>query len=573
MANLRVNKITTGVGSYNGSIYATGTSSYLFTTVTAPGTDDFTIECYINTDQASGSNQDGIFAINGSTGGFQSTTTNQIRFTLGRAGGGGQNGGLEVNINGTAVDCGSNDIIQEGTWHHVAVTRASGTVKIWVDGVEKGSGTAAGDVTGTTFITGYYDGLYTFQGFMSNFRYRKGTAHYTTTFTAPTKPLERTSDTELIFAQSPHNPSNGFSSAIHGGITDIMQVIGHVTANQSSPTQLSDTSGVGVVYDGPIKHNTQGYMYFPTGRTEEKGRGRAVIMGGVESPNPYMTRMDFITIQTTGNSLLFGDLSFGSRDAAGAVSSTIRAVYGGGMGPSSEAATNSMSFVTIATQGNGTDYGDLTAAKRQGEGCSNGVRGIFMGGENDSPSPGTYNNVIDFCTIASIGNASDFGDLTAARDGGGVCSSPIRGVCGGGYDSGNSDVIDFVTIATTGNATDFGNLTTARTGATGCASATRGLFMGGRVAPNNKDEIDFITIASAGNASDFGDLQQERIQASATASQTRGVHIGGNPGSSPYNFTNMQFVTIASTGNASDFGETHAARSRRTASDCHGGLS
>jgi len=574
MANLRVNEITTGVGSYNGSIYASGTGAYLLTTVTAPGTDDFTIECYINTDQASGSNQDGIFAINASSGGFQSNTTNQIRLTLGRDGTDGQNGGLEVNIVGTSVGTGDgNDIIQEGTWHHVAVTRASGTVKIWVDGVEKASGSAAGDVDGTTFITGYYDSLYTYQGFMSNFRYRKGTAHYTTTFTAPTKPLERTTDTELIFAQSPHNAGNGFSSAIHGGTTDIMQVNGNVTANESSPTQLSDTSAVGVVYDGPIKHNTQGYMYFPTGRTEERGRGRGVIMGGVDSPNPYMTRIDFLTIPTMGNSIRFGDLSFGSRDAAGAVSSTNRAVYAGGMGPGSEVATNSMSFITIATQGNGTDYGDLTAAKRQGEGCSNGVRGIFMGGENDSPSPGTYNNVIDFCTIASIGNASDFGDLTAARDGGGVCSSPIRGVCGGGYDSGNSNIIDFVTIATTGNASDFGDLTTARTGATGCASATRGLFMGGRVAPNNKDEIDFITIASAGNASDFGDLQQERIQASATASQTRGVHIGGNPGSSPYNFTNMQFVTIASTGNASDFGETYAARTRRSTSDCHGGLS
>ena len=329
----------------------------------------------------------------------------------------------------------------------------------------------------------------------------------------------------------------------------------------------------GNAFGGPIQQSTEGYMYFPIGGTEERGRGRGVIMGGVDSPNPYMTRIDFLTIPTMGNSIRFGDLSFGSRDAAGAVSSTNRAVYAGGMGPGSEVATNSMSFITIATQGNGTDYGDLTAAKRQGEGCSNGVRGIFMGGENDSPSPGTYNNVIDFCTIASIGNASDFGDLTAARDGGGVCSSPIRGVCGGGYDSGNSNIIDFVTIATTGNASDFGDLTTARTGATGCASATRGLFMGGRVAPNNKDEIDFITIASAGNASDFGDLQQERIQASATASQTRGVHIGGNPGSSPYNFTNMQFVTIASTGNASDFGETYAARTRRSTSDCHGGLS
>jgi len=354
-------------------------------------------------------------------------------------------------------------------------------------------------------------------------------------------------------------------------ITDLVVTV----VNPPIPVKNIPPVGVdaGNTFGGAISMNSSSWMYFPTGRTEERGRGRAVIMGGIDSSSDYMTRIDFLTIPTMGNSIRFGDLSFGSRDAAGAVSSTNRAVYAGGMGPGSEVATNSMSFITIATQGNGTDYGDLTAAKRQGEGCSNGVRGIFMGGENDSPSPGTYNNVIDFCTIASIGNASDFGDLTAARDGGGVCSSPIRGVCGGGYDSGNSNIIDFVTIATTGNASDFGDLTTARTGATGCASATRGLFMGGRVAPNNKDEIDFITIASTGNASDFGDLQQERIQASATASQTRGVHIGGNPGSSPYNFTNMQFVTIASTGNASDFGETYAARTRRSTSDCHGGLS
>ena len=332
----------------------------------------------------------------------------------------------------------------------------------------------------------------------------------------------------------------------------------------------------GNTFGGGISMNSLDYMYFPTGRTEERARGRAVIMGGTThtpSPNSYMTRIDFITIPTMGNSQFFGDLSFGSRDAAGAVSSTIRAVYAGGMGPSSEVATNSMDFVTIATQGNGTDYGDLTAAKRQAEGCSNGIRGLFMGGENDSPSANTYNNVIDFCTIASLGDASDFGDLTAARDGGGVCSSPTRGVMGGGYDSGNSEVIDFVTIASTGDATDFGNLTAARTQATGCASATRGLFMGGRIAPNNKAEIDFITIASTGDASDFGDLSEGKNQASATASQTRGVHIGGNNGSSPYNLNTMEFVTIASTGNSTDFGDTNQSRTRATTSDCHGGLS
>ena len=97
--------------------------------------------------------------------------------------------------------------------------------------------------------------------------------------------------------------------------------------------------------------------------------------------------------------------------------------------------------------------------------------------------------------------------------------------------------------------------------------------MGGRIAPNNKSEIDFITIASTGNASDFGDLSEGKNQASATASKTRGVQIGGNNGSSPNNSNTMEFVTIATTGNTTDFGDTYPARTRSTASDCHGGLS
>ena len=67
MANLRANKITTGTADYQGSIYANGTGAYLRTKTTAPGTDDFTIEFWINSDQASGTNQEGVFAINGDT--------------------------------------------------------------------------------------------------------------------------------------------------------------------------------------------------------------------------------------------------------------------------------------------------------------------------------------------------------------------------------------------------------------------------------------------------------------------------------------------------------------------------
>jgi len=96
-------------------------------------------------------------------------------------------------------------------------------------------------------------------------------------------------------------------------------------------------------------------------------------------------------------------------------------------------------------------------------------RGLFGGGSANS-------NVIDFVTIASAGNATDFGDLTVARQYLAACSSTTRGLFGGGYGSANSNVIDFVTIATTGNATDFGDLTVTRHVLAGLSNSHGGLI-------------------------------------------------------------------------------------------------
>ena len=65
--------------------------------------------------------------------------------------------------------------------------------------------------------------------------------------------------------------------------------------------------------------------------------------------------------------------------------------------------------------------------------------------------------------------------------------------------------MDYVTIASTGNATDFGDLTVARSSAAPFASSTRGCF-GGGYTPSYQDVVDYITIASTGDALDFGDL-------------------------------------------------------------------
>ena len=89
-----------------------------------------------------------------------------------------------------------------------------------------------------------------------------------------------------------------------------------------------------------------------------------------------------------------------------------------------------------------------------------------MGGMSLHGSP--RKNEIDYITIATLSNAVDFGNLTLARDCGAGISNGSRGIASGGSNVlyGNNaplaDTIDYITIATTGDATDFGNLTVAR---------------------------------------------------------------------------------------------------------------
>ena len=71
-------------------------------------------------------------------------------------------------------------------------------------------------------------------------------------------------------------------------------------------------------------------------------------------------------------------------------------------------------------------------------------------------------NVLEYVTSASTGNTTDFGDLSTTRDRVAGTSDNTRGVYGGGAGSGYFNVIDYITIASTGNTTDFGDLTAAK---------------------------------------------------------------------------------------------------------------
>ena len=219
-----------------------------------------------------------------------------------------------------------------------------------------------------------------------------------------------------------------------------------------------------------------------------------------------------------------------------------RGVFGGGYASTYE---NVMEYITIATPSNATDFGDLTVGRLYLEAVSSRTRGVFGGGHT-----GANSDVMDYITFATPSNATDFGNLTVARHALAGVSSGTRGVFGGGN---GSNVMDYITIATPSNATDFGDLTVTRQDLAGVSSDTRGVFAGG----DGSNVMDYITISTAGNATDFGDLLSNLRYPADISNGTRGVFAGGDSGS---NTNVIQYITIASTGNATDFGDLTVAR-------------
>jgi len=356
-----------------------------------------------------------------------------------------------------------------------------------------------------------------------------------------------------------------------GGNTGKFSQISVKAADRGKQPKVIPPYGVdaGNTFGGSIQQSSEGYMYFPTGRIEERGRGRG-LNGGSSTPS-NITTIDYFQIQSTGNTIVFGDLTTGGQHTS--CSSNTRGVFAMGGQSSPGTKQNVIDFVTIATTGNAIDFGDRTVTLNGPGGLSNDTRGIFAGGGQPNPQ----SDVIDFITIATAGNATNFGDMTSANKNAAGLASPTRGILAHGGDP-ITNVIDKITIASQGtDASDFGDTTNAAEGYLACASNTRGIFVGGNVSPSgNVNTIQFITIASEGNATDFGDIGSNRVTAQSgagTSNNLRGVTMGGFNNPNQYS-TTMEFVNIATTGNSNDFGFLTSSRAYTgSCSDSHGGLS
>ena len=226
-------------------------------------------------------------------------------------------------------------------------------------------------------------------------------------------------------------------------------------------------------------------------------------------------------------------------------------------------ASDVMEYWDITTLGNSTDFGDLTAATfySPAHAPSNGTRGIYAGGS----SGGSSTNKMDYITIATTGNASDFGDYLINNVYFGGFGDGTYGIWGGGSSGGTRNEIGYVTIATTSNASDFGDLTAATENPEECCDGTYGLFARGYRGGNFTLNIDYITTATPSNASDFGDANFSAAGGVGLANETYGLFAGGT--SSSFSNTNtIDYVTIATTSNASDFGDLTRAGSNISSS-------
>ena len=320
----------------------------------------------------------------------------------------------------------------------------------------------------------------------------------------------------------------------------------------------------GPIIAGVSTVTSTSHMVMPSGPTEVRGgRGRGVFAGAANPASQNV--MDFVEIATTGDATDFGDLATIWYLLGGCASAT-RGIWFPGYDQSNNVST--IFYITISSQGGVNDFGDTLNNSRNHSGaCSDSTRAVRAEGYNSAIS--TRTNTLEFITIASTGDSSEFGDLNrVVSDMAGSFASPTRGFFGGGKPETN--IIDFITIQSKGNAIDFGDLIDGtRAEGSGSANSTRGLFFSGS-GPGSAATIQFITMASLGNATDFGDLSGNNESGGACASSTRGLYGGG---STPTKINNIEFVTIASTGNSTDFGDRLVKGFGVGAcSDVHGGL-
>ena len=169
-----------------------GTGDYLNTTSSSSdftmGTGDYTVECWVNWNNKAS----GIFQIADTSGGLASSSFSSTISAWIAA-----DDTWKFTANDAEISTGVKAAY--GQWTHVALVRASGVTKLYLNGDCIKSATDTYNYNGTYIGVGsYWNTSYVFKGKISNFRVVKGTAVYTSSFRPTTEPLTNITNTKLL---------------------------------------------------------------------------------------------------------------------------------------------------------------------------------------------------------------------------------------------------------------------------------------------------------------------------------------------------------------------------------------
>ena len=274
-------------------------------------------------------------------------------------------------------------------------------------------------------------------------------------------------------------------------------------ASTGNATDWGDIISAGAGLAGSASNNTRG-----------------CIAGGFEGAptNNRITTVQALTIPTKGEIFKFGDLSTTTQQASGASNST-RAVYTSGN--SVPLVLNKNYMLQFATSGSVQDFGDILSSSscRQTATCQTPIRGYYAGGEGsggvESNPSSPWSKNITITTFSTLGSSDKFGELTTFRYQGSGVGSATRGVFIGGSTPVSSPEVyqnsmEYITLTTTGETTDFGDATSlfGASSHSGASNMVRGVVHNGRTADGGTalNTLEYITIATTGNTTDFGDL-------------------------------------------------------------------
>ena len=283
----------------------------------------------------------------------------------------------------------------------------------------------------------------------------------------------------------------------HTGGTRAMMLAGAYPVN--TDIQIFNIATTGNATDSGFDYGTSRYL---GGAASDRTRG--VYFGGY-SPS---AQIRFNSILSVGSTTEFGSLT-SARFGGTGVSDSTRGISLGGSGPtggSINAGMNNIEYVTIQSLGDAVDFGDLIQELASIQSCNSPTRGVISGGKEDSSN--AAQNGIEYITMSTLGNASDFGDMSAVHNGNqcGGGGNAVRGIFHVG--SSFSNTLEFITIATLGNSTDFGDDIMQRGGGIGFFSSPTRTVLGGGNQPsdNETNVIAYVQTMTKGNAVDFGDL-------------------------------------------------------------------